>query len=62
MKYDEFKQVCLNASSERFNYLCFDTTINENEGKYLFFNESKDTKFNAFTKVKLFSVLNVISN
>ena len=43
MKYDEFKEMCHKAWSERFNYLCIDITKNKNEGKYRIFNESKTT-------------------
>ena len=43
MKYDEFKEMCRVAWSEKFNYLCIDMTKNKNEGKYRFFNESKTT-------------------
>ena len=42
MKYDEFKEMCHQAWSEKFNYLCIDRTKNKNEGKYRFFNESKN--------------------
>ena len=42
MKYDEFKEMCHKAWSERFNYLCIDMTKNKNEGKYRIFNEGKD--------------------
>ena len=43
MIYDEFKEMCRVAWSEKFNYLCIDMTKNKNEGKYRFFNESKTT-------------------
>ena len=43
MKYDEFKERCCKAWSEKFNYLCIDMTKNKNEGRYRIFNESKDT-------------------
>ena len=43
MKYDEFKEMCHKAWSERFNYLCIDMPENKNEGKYRIFNESKNT-------------------
>ena len=43
MKYDEFKQMCHEAWSERFNCLCIDMTRNKNEGNYRIFNESKTT-------------------
>ena len=41
MKYDEFIEICHNAWSEKFRYLCIDMTRNKNEGKYRIFNESK---------------------
>ena len=43
MKYDEFKEMCSTAGSEKFNYLCIDMTKNKNERKHRFFNESKNT-------------------
>ena len=43
MKYDDIKEMCHQAWSERFNYLSIDKTKNENEGKYRIFNESKNT-------------------
>ena len=43
MAYYAFKDMCREASSERFNYLCIDMTENKNEGKYRIFNESKNT-------------------
>ena len=43
MKYDEFKEMCHKAWSEKFNYLCIDMGKNKNEGKYRIFNESKTT-------------------
>ena len=43
MKYDGFKEMCHEAWSERFNYLCIDMTENKNEVKYPIFNESKTT-------------------
>ena len=42
MKYDEFREMCLNAWSERFNYLCIDLTKNKKKGEYCIFNESTD--------------------
>ena len=33
MKYDEFKEMCHKAWSERYNYLCIDMTKNKNDGK-----------------------------
>ena len=43
MIYDEFKEMCRVAWSEKINYLCIDMTKNKNEGKYRIFNESKTT-------------------
>ena len=43
MIYDEFKEMCRVAWSEKFNYLCIDMTKNKNKGKYRIFNESKTT-------------------
>ena len=43
MKYNEFKEMCHSAWSEKFNYLCIDMTQNKNECKYRIFNESKNT-------------------
>ena len=43
MKYDEFKERCHKAWSEKFNYLCIDMTKNKNECKYRIFKESKTT-------------------
>ena len=41
MKYDEFKEMCRRAWSEKFNYLCFD--LAKKNGKYRVFNENKNT-------------------
>ena len=43
MIYDEVKEMCRVAWSEKFYYLCIDMTKNKNEGKYRIFNESKTT-------------------
>ena len=43
MKFDEFKEMCHKASSERFNYLYIDMGKNKKAGKYRIFNESKTT-------------------
>ena len=42
-KYDELKEMCRVAWSEKYNYLCIDMTKNKNEGKYRIFNENKNT-------------------
>ena len=42
MKYDEFKEMCHTAWSEKFNYLCIDMGKNKKDAKYRNFNESKN--------------------
>ena len=54
MKYDEFKQMCHKAWSERFNYLCIDMTKNRDNGKYRIFNESKTTYIDSIPKTNPF--------
>ena len=43
MLYDEFKEMCRVAWSEKLNYLCFDMIKNKNEGYYRIFNKNKTT-------------------
>ena len=43
MIYDEFKEMCRVAWSEKFNYLCIEMTKLKIEIKYRIFNESKNT-------------------
>ena len=50
MKYDEFKEMCHKAWSERFNYLCIDMSKNSDNGKYRIFNESKTTYIDCIPK------------
>ena len=54
MKYDEFKEICHQARSEKFNYLRIDMAINKNEGKYRIFNESKNTYFECICQAEAF--------
>ena len=54
MKYDEFKEMCHKAWSERFNYLCIDMVKNKNEGKYRIFNESKNTYIECICETEPF--------
>ena len=54
MKYDEFKEMCHKAWSERFNYLCIDMTKNRDNGKYRNFNESKTTYIDCIPKTEPF--------
>ena len=54
MKYDEFKEMCRVAWSEKFNYLCIDMTKNKNDGKYRIFNESKTTYIECICETEPF--------
>ena len=54
MEYDEFKEMCRIAWSEKIYYLCIDTTKNKNHGKYRTFSENKNTYIECIPKVKLF--------
>ena len=56
MKHDEFKDMCHNSWSERFNYLCIDMTKNKNEGKYRIFNESKNTYIECICETEPFGL------
>ena len=53
MIYDEFKEMCRVAWSEKFNYLCIDMT-KKNEGKYRIFNESKTTYIDCIPETEAF--------
>ena len=54
MKYEESKEMCSFAWSEKFNCLCIDMGKYKNGGKYRIFNESKAHILVAFAKLKLF--------
>ena len=54
MKYDEFKEMCHKAWSERFNYLYIDVTKNRDNGKYRLFNESKTTYIDCIPETNPF--------
>ena len=54
MKYDEFKEMCHKAWSEKFNYLCIDVTKNRDNGKYRIFNESKTTYIDCIPETEPF--------
>ena len=43
MIYDEVKEMCRVAWTEKFNYVCIDMTKNKNEGKYRISKESNTT-------------------
>ena len=53
MKYDEYKEMCYFAWSEKFNYLCIDMG-KKNEGNYRVFNESKTTYFDCIPESEPF--------
>ena len=40
LSHYEFKEMCLEAWSEKFNCLCIDMTKNKKEGRYFNCNES----------------------
>ena len=54
MKYDEFKEMCHKAWSEKYNYLCIDMSKNKNDGKNRIFNESKPTYFECICETEAF--------
>ena len=54
MNYDEFKEMVRKTWSERYNYLCIDKNKNKNDGKYRFFNESKNTYFKCTPESEAF--------
>ena len=62
MIYDEFKEMCRVAWSEKLIYLCIDTTKNKSEGKYRIFDESKNTYIECIPESELFDNINVVSN
>ena len=54
MKYDEFRELCRGAWSEKFNYLYIDMTKNKNDGKYRIFNEKKITYIECIPETEAF--------
>ena len=54
MNYDDCKEMCDKAWSEKFNFLCIDITKNKNEGKYRIFHESKTTYIECIPECELF--------
>ena len=54
MIYDELKEICRVAWSEKFKYLCIDMTKNKNEGKYRIFNDSKNTYIDCICDTEAF--------
>ena len=63
MIYDEFKEMCRVAWSEKFFKLCIDMTKNKNEGKHRIFNESKTTYIDCIPeKLNLFKNIFINNN
>ena len=56
MIYDEFKEVCRVAWSEKFNYVCINMTKSKNEEKYRIFNESKNTYTECICETEAFKI------
>ena len=54
MEYDEFREMCRKAWSEKFNYLCIDMTKKKNEGKYRILNENKNKYIDYICKTEAF--------
>ena len=54
IKYDEFKEMCHKAWSERYNYLCIVMNKNRDNGKYRIFNESKTTYIDCIPETEPF--------
>ena len=50
----EFKEMCREASSERFNYLCNNMTKNKNAGKYRILIDSKNTYLECIPQTEAF--------
>ena len=57
MIYDEFKEMCRVAWSEKFNYFFIDMNKNKNEGKYRIFNENKNTYIDCICETEAFQIL-----
>ena len=53
IKYDEFKELCHKAWSEKYNYLCIDMS-KKNDSKNRIFNESKPTYFECICETEAF--------
>ena len=57
MIYEEFKEMCRVAWSEKSNYLCIDLSKNKKEGEYRSFNESKNTYIECIPESEPFQIL-----
>ena len=56
MVYDDFKEMCRAAWSEKFNYVCFDMTKNKNEGKHRMFKENKNTYIECTCETEAYKI------
>ena len=54
MKYDELREMCHVAWSEKFNYLCIDKTKIKDERKYRIFKERKNTYIECIPETEPF--------
>ena len=54
MNYDEFKELCRKACSEKINSLFIDLTKIKNEGIYRIFNESVNTYIACICQSEVF--------
>ena len=54
MQYDEFKEICHKAGSEKLNYLYTDMTQNKNEGELRLLKENKTTYIECIPESELF--------
>ena len=52
MIYDEFKEMCRVAWSEKLNYLCIAMNLNKNGGKSRIFNESRTTYIECICEIE----------
>ena len=54
MSYWEFKELCRECWSEKFDYFCIDMTKNKNEGKYSILTQSKNTYIECIAETEPF--------
>ena len=62
MKYDEFKEMCHKAWSEKINYLCIDMTKKKMKVNIVFSMKTKTRISNVFVKTNFFNKINIVSN
>ena len=56
MTFDEPKDMCSLAWSEKFNHLCIDMTKNKNAGKDRTFNGSRNTYIECICETAAFQI------